>query len=144
MTQPRSDHYDGRRFFNPSGLPVQPFTAVPRMLLERRAPWPSRVDQPQRRPPDLDGAAALVTPIGHATFLIQTAEGNILTDPMYSERASPLNVIGPRRVRHVPQGRRDVVVDGRADFRRAGLAARRGERRKHWAATARSKENRGH
>jgi len=94
-----TDQFDGRRFFNPSGLPVQPFTAVPRMLLERRAPWPSRVDQPQRRPPDLDGAAALVTPIGHATFLIQTAEGNILTDPMYSERAGPLNLVGPRRVR---------------------------------------------
>ncbi len=69
------------------------------MLLERRAPWPSGVDQPQRRPQDLNGAAAVVTFIGHATFLIQTAAGNILTDPMYSERAGPLNLVGPRRVR---------------------------------------------
>jgi len=69
------------------------------MLLERRTPWPARVDQPQRRPPGLDSAAAVVTFIGHATFLIQTPAGNILTDPMYSERAGPLNVIGPRRVR---------------------------------------------
>ena len=29
-------------------------------------------------------SAAVVTFIGHATFLIQTAAGNILTDPMYS------------------------------------------------------------
>ena len=44
-------------------------------------------------------AAAVVTFIGHSTFLIQTMAGNILTDPMYSERAGPLNVLGPRRVR---------------------------------------------
>jgi L-ascorbate metabolism protein UlaG (beta-lactamase superfamily) len=31
--------------------------------------------------------------------LIQTAAGNILTDPMYSQRAGPLNLVGPRRVR---------------------------------------------
>jgi L-ascorbate metabolism protein UlaG (beta-lactamase superfamily) len=40
-------------------------------------------NQPQR-PPALDGAAAVITFIGHSTFLIQTAAGNILTDPMYS------------------------------------------------------------
>ena len=50
-------------------------------------------------PPALDGASAAVTFIGHATFLIQTAAGNILTDPMYSQRASPLSWAGPRRVR---------------------------------------------
>ena len=65
----------------------------------RRSRWPARVDQPSRRPPGLDGAAAVVTFIGHSTFLIQTAAGNILTDPMYSQRAGPLNLFGPRRVR---------------------------------------------
>jgi L-ascorbate metabolism protein UlaG (beta-lactamase superfamily) len=69
------------------------------MLLEPRTPWPARVDVPPRQPPGLDGAVAVVTFIGHATFLIQTAAGNILTDPMYSQRAGPLNVLGPRRVR---------------------------------------------
>jgi L-ascorbate metabolism protein UlaG (beta-lactamase superfamily) len=69
------------------------------MLLEPRTPWPARVDVPLRRPPGLDGSAAVVTFIGHATFLIQTPAGNVLTDPMYSQRAGPLSVIGPRRVR---------------------------------------------
>src|SRR5258708_334581 len=69
------------------------------MLLEPRTPWPARVDEPPRRPPPLDGAGAIVTFIGHSTFLIQTAAGNILTDPMYSRRAGPWNVAGPRRVR---------------------------------------------
>jgi L-ascorbate metabolism protein UlaG (beta-lactamase superfamily) len=99
MTQEKSDHFDGRRFVNPTGTAGQPFTAVPRMLLEPRTPWPARIDEPPRRPPPLDGAGAVVTFIGHATFLIQTAAGNVLTDPMYSQRAGPLNLIGPRRVR---------------------------------------------
>jgi L-ascorbate metabolism protein UlaG (beta-lactamase superfamily) len=99
MRIPKSDHFDGKRFFNPTGLAGQPFSAAPRMLLERRTPWPSRIDEPARLPPRLDGARAVVTFIGHATFLIQTAAGNILTDPMYSQRAGPLNILGPRRVR---------------------------------------------
>src|SRR5207247_1792617 len=99
MTVEKSDHFDGRRVVNPAGTAGQPFSAVPRMLLEPRTPWPARVDEPPRRPPALDGAVAVVTFIGHATFLIQTAVGNILTDPMYSQRAGPLNVMGPRRVR---------------------------------------------
>jgi L-ascorbate metabolism protein UlaG (beta-lactamase superfamily) len=94
-----NDHFDGSRFFNPDGLPIQPVTAVPRMLLERRTPWPRWVDEPARKPAPRHDASAVVTFIGHATFLIQTAAGNILTDPMYSNRAGPWNLAGPRRVR---------------------------------------------
>ena len=95
-----SDHFDGTRFCNPGGAVAgQPFTAVPRMLVERRTRWPDRVDEPPQRPAPLDHSAAVVTFIGHATLLIQTPEGNILADPMYSQRAGPFNVMGPRRVR---------------------------------------------
>ena len=69
------------------------------MLREPRTPWPRRVDDPLRTPAALDGSTAVVTFIGHSTFLIQTAAGNVITDPMYSERAGPLNLLGPRRVR---------------------------------------------
>jgi L-ascorbate metabolism protein UlaG (beta-lactamase superfamily) len=69
------------------------------MLLEHRTPWPRSVDLPTRQPPQRGAAAAVVTFIGHATFLIQTAAGNILTDPMYSDRAGPFNLLGPKRVR---------------------------------------------
>src|SRR5258706_15506303 len=99
MTRQKSDHFDGMRFINPTGAAGQAFSAVARMLLEPRTPWPARVDEPPQPSPGLDGAAAVVTFIGHSTFLIQTAAGNILTDPMYSRRAGPLNVFGPRRVR---------------------------------------------
>ncbi len=38
-----------------------------------------------------------VTWIGHATALVQASGLNVLTDPMFSERASPFQWIGPRR-----------------------------------------------
>ena len=41
-----------------------------------------------------------LTWVGHSTFLIQIGGMNVLTDPMWSERASPLSFVGPRR--HVP------------------------------------------
>jgi L-ascorbate metabolism protein UlaG (beta-lactamase superfamily) len=69
------------------------------MLLEGRTQWPPHVDVPAEPPPALDGAAAVVTFIGHATFLIQTAAGNLITDPIYSRRAGPFNLVGPKRVR---------------------------------------------
>jgi L-ascorbate metabolism protein UlaG (beta-lactamase superfamily) len=69
------------------------------MLLEPRAQWPHRLEVQVSQPPPLDGAAAAITFIGHATFLIQTQACNVLTDPMYSQRAGPLGVFGPQRVR---------------------------------------------
>lgn len=99
MTPLKSDHFNGKRFVNPNGFSGQPFSAVLRLLFERGTPWPARVDEPTRPPPDLNGAAAVITFIGQSTFLIQTPAGNILTDPMYSRRAGPFGVFGPRRFR---------------------------------------------
>jgi N-acyl-phosphatidylethanolamine-hydrolysing phospholipase D len=39
-----------------------------------------------------------VTWIGHATVLLQLGPFNVLTDPIWSERASPISWIGPRRI----------------------------------------------
>ena len=38
-----------------------------------------------------------VTWIGHATTLVQASGLNVLTDPIFSERASPVQLIGPKR-----------------------------------------------
>jgi L-ascorbate metabolism protein UlaG (beta-lactamase superfamily) len=95
----KSDHFNGRRFFNPTGPRLQPLTAVPRMLLTPRARWPVRIHGAAGQVPARGSANAVVTFIGHATFLIQTGTGNVLTDPMFSERAGPFNLFGPRRVR---------------------------------------------
>lgn len=47
---------------------------------------------------------ATVTWIGHATVLVQVGGRNILTDPHFSERASPFSFAGPKR--HTPPGLR--------------------------------------
>jgi N-acyl-phosphatidylethanolamine-hydrolysing phospholipase D len=50
----------------------------------------------------LDDHALSVTWIGHSTFLIRSAGISVLTDPIWSERASPVPFAGPRR--HTPPG----------------------------------------
>ncbi len=100
----RSDHFDGRRFFNPT-LPKASDPSrltVLKMMREPRAPWPAWVENkgvPRLDAPRADGEIA-ITFVNHATFLIQAGGVAILTDPVWSERASPFRRIGPRRVRH--------------------------------------------
>ncbi|MGH7509268.1 MAG: MBL fold metallo-hydrolase [Gemmatimonadales bacterium] len=95
----RTDHFDGRRFFNPNGANGQPFWRLPRVLLTPRAPWPSEVMVEPRRPPNPGTGEIVLTFVGHATFLIQAAAANLLIDPVYSRWASPVSFTGPRRVR---------------------------------------------
>jgi L-ascorbate metabolism protein UlaG (beta-lactamase superfamily) len=45
-----------------------------------------------------NGTEATITWIGHATLLIQLDGVNVLTDPHFSERASPVSFAGPRRL----------------------------------------------
>ena len=96
---PVSDHFDGERFHNP-GEP-----ATDRSLADllrwrwggKRAPWPATIAVEQVRPARrVEGLC--VTVVGHATVLIQTTGLNILTDPIWSERASPVAFAGPKRV----------------------------------------------
>jgi L-ascorbate metabolism protein UlaG (beta-lactamase superfamily) len=94
-----SDHFDGTRFFNSTGATGQPFSALPRLFREPRAPWPAHLDITPQHPPALGDATAVLTFIGHSTWLIQTRSETILTDPMYSLRAGPFNRMGPKRVR---------------------------------------------
>ena len=71
------------------------------MMGTRRTPWPKHVAVAEMpRPRALrDDEDAIITFIGHSTFLIQAADGNVITDPIYAERAGPLGIAGPRRVR---------------------------------------------
>ena len=51
-----------------------------------------------------NGTVPTVTWIGHSTFLVQLDGVNILTDPHWGDRASPVSFAGPRRL--VPPGMR--------------------------------------
>jgi L-ascorbate metabolism protein UlaG (beta-lactamase superfamily) len=101
---PASDHFDGERFFNPDG-PV-PGSGPGRNFFSRwasseeRATWPRHVPVTPTVPPRrVEGAEMRVTWIGHATVLVQTEGLNILTDPIWSDVASPFPPLGPNRVR---------------------------------------------
>jgi len=103
---PATDHFDGRRFFNPEDRAQPPVRVNPARFFNRwakgegRAKWPDNVPVTPTVPPErVPGNAMLVTWIGHSTVLVQTGGVNILTDPIWSERASPFSFIGPRRVR---------------------------------------------
>jgi L-ascorbate metabolism protein UlaG (beta-lactamase superfamily) len=71
-------------------------------LSGERKPWPNWIDNNTHpAPPDrVSGDDVSVTWIGHATCLVQTHGLNILTDPFFSLRASPVQFAGPKRVRH--------------------------------------------
>ena len=104
-----SDHYDGARFFNPDG--DQDTLRLPggrggragffwRQLTgdDDRPAWPTTVPVAASRPAArIMGDRMVVTWIGHASVLIQTHGLNILTDPIYAERAGPFG-FGPKRV----------------------------------------------
>ena len=103
---PRSSHFDGERFFNPGSAAGSGAHGGPARFLNRvlgsseRAQWPAHVPVAPAVPPRrVEGGEMLVTWIGHATVLVQTQGLNILTDPIWSERASPFSFAGPKRVR---------------------------------------------
>ena len=103
---PRSGHFDGERFFNPTPGPKAKAPGGPARFMNRfigsneRALWPEQVPVAPTVPPRrVEGTEMLVTWIGHATVLVQTAGLNILTDPIWSERSSPFSFAGPKRVR---------------------------------------------
>jgi L-ascorbate metabolism protein UlaG (beta-lactamase superfamily) len=102
MTPARSDHFNGKRFFNPGGSPEKGLLDVLRWRMTSRAvPWREGVagePQPATLPPLPVGAGITATWVGHSTFLVRSASANLLTDPFFSERASPVSWAGPRRV----------------------------------------------
>ncbi|BAI97197.1 membrane protein [Sphingobium sp. TA15] len=105
---PVSRHYDGARFFNPDGeirSPAPPGSNprgfIARWLLgqDDRPSWPDMVAVKPSRPPAFAAPRGMVaTWVGHATVLVQAAGLNILTDPIWSDHASPLPPLGPKRV----------------------------------------------
>ncbi|GAM21275.1 hypothetical protein SAMD00019534_044500 [Acytostelium subglobosum LB1] len=60
------------------------------------------VDFDRLRQPLESSSSLRCTWIGHASFFVQFAGANFLTDPVFSARCSPLSFIGPRRYRDAP------------------------------------------
>ncbi len=98
---PVSDHFDGVTFFNPGGQPPKGFVDLVKWQLGGgRKKWPESYPSPfsDKPPQQVTGSDLRASFVGHATVLLQTASLNILTDPVWSERVSPVSFAGPKRV----------------------------------------------
>lgn len=96
--------FDGTRFRSPEPREVRLGDWIRRRLHSQRGPWPKFIATPLgEAPPErvCDGELR-VTLINHSTLLVQMDGVTFLTDPVWSERASPVAFVGPYR--HVPPG----------------------------------------
>lgn len=98
---PVSDHFDGKNFFNPGRKDDKTFFDVMKWKLTSKAKdWPPFVPNKTYPAPILpEGKRANFTFINHASFLVQMEGLTFLTDPVFSERVSPVTFAGPSRVR---------------------------------------------
>ena len=99
MTLPHSDHLNGKTFFNP-GAPAHAglLDLIRWRMTSTAKPWPERVEvAPSLVPaaPVAEGITA--TWVGQSTFVLRSASATILTDPIFSDRASPVPWAGPKR-----------------------------------------------
>lgn len=83
--QPSTLAFLQARFFGDQNWPEAP--------QDHKAFWQATDPQRLNPPPALPQA----TLIGHSTVLLQYQGVNILTDPMFSDRASPVGFAGPKR-----------------------------------------------
>jgi L-ascorbate metabolism protein UlaG (beta-lactamase superfamily) len=99
---PFAKHFDGKRFFNPDTAQARGFLDVLRWKLTSRPETSPRFVSdvaPSKPPLWVEANELRVTLINHSTLLLQQEGLSILTDPIWSERASPFASFGPRRRR---------------------------------------------
>jgi len=97
-----TDHFNGKTFFQPHHRATRLRDFWRWRLTAKPKPWPRRIELPPLPPrPVPRGGEVVATWLGHATFLLETARGNFLTDPVFADRSSPIAWLGPRRV-HPP------------------------------------------
>lgn len=95
-------NFDGTRFFDKEAPMDKSFSALLKWKFSSDKSgglWPENVGITYDKPPARVSDKLLrVSYVGHMTTLIQLHGINIITDPIWSERASPFKFIGPKRV----------------------------------------------
>ena len=118
---PENGHFDGLRFhLGPNTRDKSRLDLLAWRFEGGRAEWPASFPSLHRDVPParVDGSALRVSYVGHASVLIQTQGVNLLIDPVWSERASPVTFAGPE----ASQRARRSVRGSAAARRRAGVA----------------------
>jgi len=101
-TDVQHGNFDGERFHNQALFRGHGFLDFLKWkLFFGGTQWPAWIEsEPQLVPEQrVTGNRLSVTFINHSTMLIQYQGINILTDPIWNHRASPLTILGPKRVR---------------------------------------------
>ena len=100
---PISDHFDGERFYFPKNPMKEKsmFDLLEWKFKGSAAKWPKWIDTDQVKIKEnrVTDNTAHITFINHSTTLIQMNGINILTDPIYAKRTSPVSFAGPARVK---------------------------------------------
>ena len=97
---PPSDHFDGKEFHNLEPTAMKGLGDVLKWQLNReQGEWAEDIQPTSETIPEASVVDARITFINHASLLIQAGGVNVLTDPIWSERASPFSFAGPARKR---------------------------------------------
>lgn len=98
-----SDHFNGSTFENIENVEDKGFIDVLKWSINREeGEWRELTEEEvtfSEKPSPRVTDSLMITYVNHATFLIQTDGLNILTDPVWSDRVSPLSFAGPKRMR---------------------------------------------
>jgi len=97
-----SSNFNGKEFVNIGGIKSKGTLEVLKWALNRQKdPWPTTGQHKLGHAPtvDITDSTTRITFVNHSSFLIQWPGYNLLTDPVWSERASPFQWVGPKRKR---------------------------------------------
>ncbi len=94
-----SDHFDGKRFYNKNRSPKSFGKFLKWQMTEDKAIWPNwrKIKQSIPTYKRVNENRLIAMAINHSTVLIQVDGVNILTDPIWSDRTSPVSFAGPKR-----------------------------------------------
>jgi len=100
----KSDHFNGKTFSNPDNVKGRGAKDIVKWSLTGDpGPWREVTEREAEmgHPPRerVSEGEVVFTFVNHSTFLIQAGGLNILTDPIWSQRASPFQWVGPKRMR---------------------------------------------
>jgi L-ascorbate metabolism protein UlaG (beta-lactamase superfamily) len=95
---PTQSNFDGTRFRHHMDVPERGATSFFKWITDReQEAWPDWAEIPTAAVPPTRSTKLRVQFINHATVLVQLDGVNILTDPIWAERASPISWAGPPR-----------------------------------------------
>lgn len=99
-----TDHFDGKKFHNIKKNTLKTndktvFNYFKNKLLGKGAIWPSNIKVDSVDPREImnKSNSDSIFLVNHATILLNINGYNVLTDPIWSEYASPLQFLGPKR-----------------------------------------------